>query len=194
MSELIRQINANVQNSPDFTVIVDQGENNRFTFAQLDAYARKIAGKLVRRGVGERDFVTIELPRNKEYLASMYAVWLVGGAFVPLSPAYPVERLEYIRSDCKAKAIINEKFLKRLDDEEPFEGIVETADDDPSLLIYTSGSTGKARVFCTRTAASAILLSAISNTPMRRRDTVPLWARRSPLSHRYKAYSRRCTG
>ena len=143
MSELIRQINANIQNDPDFTVIVDQGENNCFTYAQFDAYARKIAGKLIRQGVGRRDFVTIELPRNKEYIAAMYAVWLVGGAFAPLSPAYPAERLEYIRSDCRAKAVVNDKFLKRIDDEEPFTGIVDADDDDPSLLIYTSGSTGK---------------------------------------------------
>ena len=113
MSELIRRINQNVVNNPDFTVIVDQGENNSFTFAQLDAYARRIAGKLIAMGVHPRDFVTIELPRNKEYLAAMYATWLVGAAFAPLSPTYPAERLEYIRSDCHAKANINEKFLTR---------------------------------------------------------------------------------
>ncbi|MEE3493126.1 amino acid adenylation domain-containing protein [Ruminococcus sp.] len=143
MSELIRRINQNVVNNPDFTVIVDQGENNSFTFAQLDAYARRIAGKLSAMGVHPRDFVTIELPRNKEYLAAMYATWLVGAAFAPLSPTYPAERLEYIRSDCHAKANINEKFLKKMGDAAPFEGAVETEDDDPSLLIYTSGSTGK---------------------------------------------------
>lgn len=143
MSELIRQISKNILNDPDFTVIVDQGENNSFTYAQFDAYARRIAGKLYRLGVQPRDFVTIELPRNKEYIAAMYAVWLVGAAFAPLSPTYPVERLEYIRSDCNAKAVINDRFLKRIGDEAPFEGAVETADDDPSLLIYTSGSTGK---------------------------------------------------
>jgi len=143
MSELIRLIKNNINSDPDFTVIVDQGENNSYTYAQFDAFARKIAGKLIRSGVGKRDFVTIELPRNKEYIAAMYAVWLVGGAFAPLSPADPADRLEYIRSDCNAKAIINDKFLKRIDGEEPFTGEVETADDDPSLLIYTSGSTGK---------------------------------------------------
>ena len=143
MSELVRQINQNIKNAPDFTIVVDQGENNSFTYAQLDAYARKIAGKLSRFGVGQRDFVTIELPRNKEYIAAMYAVWLVGAAFAPLSPTYPPERLEYIRSDCNAKAIINEKFLKRIADESPFVGQAEPADEDPSLLIYTSGSTGK---------------------------------------------------
>ena len=64
MSELIRRINQNVVNNPDFTVIVDQGENNSFTFAQLDAYARRIAGKLSAMGVHPRDFVTIELPHR----------------------------------------------------------------------------------------------------------------------------------
>ena len=143
MSELIRRIRENIKNDPDFTVIVDQGEDNRFTYAQLDAYARRIAGKLNDMGVSPCDFVTIELPRNKEYIAAMYATWLVGAAFAPLSPAYPAERVEYIRSDCNAKAVINEKFLKRMGGAAPFEGAVETADDDPSLLIYTSGSTGK---------------------------------------------------
>ena len=143
MSKLINLINENINNNPDFTVIIDQGKNNSFTYSQLDAYARKIAGKLNKLGVGRRDFVTIELPRNKEYIAAMYAVWLVGAAFAPLSPAYPAERLEYIRNDCNAKTVINEKFLKRLDNETPFEGISETDDEDPSLLIYTSGSTGK---------------------------------------------------
>ena len=143
MTELIRQINENIKNDPDFTVIVDQGENNSFTYAQFDAYARRIAGKLVRKGVGKRDFVTIELPRNKEYIAAMHAVWLIGGAFAPLSPTYPAERLEFIRSDCNAKAIINERFLKRIEDEEPFTGSADPDDDDPSLLIYTSGSTGR---------------------------------------------------
>ena len=143
MSELIRQISENIKNYPDFTVIVDQGDNNSFTYAQFDAFARKLAGKLSRLGVGARDFVTIELPRNKEYIAAMYAVWLTGAAFAPLSPTYPAERLEYIRSDCRAKAVIDEKFLRRLDKEQPYEGVATAADEDPSLLIYTSGSTGK---------------------------------------------------
>ena len=143
MSELVRQISKNIQNVPDFTVIVDQGEGNSFTYARFDACARAIAGKLYRLGVRQRDFVTIELPRNKEYIAAMYAVWLIGAAFAPLSPSYPAERLEFIRADCGAKAVINEKFLRGLDRETPFEGMAEAADDDPSLLIYTSGSTGK---------------------------------------------------
>ena len=143
MHDLISQIQKNVRELPDFTVIVDQGENNFFTYRALDAYARRVAGRLHRMGVKSRDFVTIELPRNKEYIAVMYAVWMVGAAFAPLSPAYPAERLEFIRDNCNAKAVINERFLRGIKDEAPIEETVSPNPEDPSLLIYTSGSTGK---------------------------------------------------
>ncbi|MBQ9887505.1 MAG: amino acid adenylation domain-containing protein [Lachnospiraceae bacterium] len=143
MSVLINQIKKNISEHPDFVVIKDTGENNSFTYSEFDTYARKIAGKLYRLGVKPYEFVTIELPRNKEYIAAMYAVWLVGAAFAPLSVSYPEERINFIRSDCKAKAVINDKFLKNIVDEEAFEGEIDAEDDAPSLLIYTSGSTGK---------------------------------------------------
>ena len=143
MNDIISRIRKNVQDFPDFTIIADQGENNFFTYKTFDAYARKIAAKLNRIGVKNRDFVTIELPRNKEYIAAMYAVWMVGAAFAPLSPAYPAERLEFIRDNCGAKAVINEKFLRGIDSEKPLEDIAVPNPEDPSLLIYTSGSTGK---------------------------------------------------
>ncbi len=143
MNDIITQIRKNVIDYPDFTIIVDQGENNFFTYRAFDAYARKIAAKLSRLGVTHRDFVTIELPRNKEYIAAMYAVWMVGAAFAPLSPAYPAERLEFIRDNCGAKAVINDKFLRGIEDETPLEELAVPNPEDPSLLIYTSGSTGK---------------------------------------------------
>ena len=143
MHDLISQIKKNVKELPDFTVIVDKGENNSFTYSQFDAFARKIAGKLSRTGIRRRDFITIELPRNKEYIAAMYAVWMVGAAFAPLSPAYPAERLAYIRDNCGAKAVINEKFLRGIEAEAPLDEPVMPNLEDPSLLIYTSGSTGK---------------------------------------------------
>ncbi|MBQ6498428.1 MAG: AMP-binding protein, partial [Ruminococcus sp.] len=119
MNDLIRQIQANVNDYPDMTIIVDQGENNFFTYRSFDNYARRIASKLSRMGVSRRDFVTIELPRNKEYIAAMYAIWMVGAAFAPLSPTYPEERLAFIRDNCGAKAVINAKFLRNIENEDP---------------------------------------------------------------------------
>ena len=107
MSLLVRTICDNIRQHPDFTVIRDAADGSAFTFRQLDEFARKIAAKLRRLGVAEGDFVTIELPRNKEYIAAIVAAWLIGAAYAPLSPDYPEERLSYIRSDCGAKAVIN---------------------------------------------------------------------------------------
>ncbi len=143
MSSIIEIIQKNIADYPDQVVIVDQGDNNSFTYREFDLYAAKVAARLKKHGVSQGDFVTIELPRNKEYIASMYAVWKVDAAFAPLSPSYPPERLEYIRSDCNAKAVINEKFLRDIEKETPSYEIVIPRPEDPSLLIYTSGSTGK---------------------------------------------------
>ena len=143
MRDLIHQIQSNILNYPDTTIIVDQGEGNFYTYRSFDEYARKIAAKLSRMGVGRRDFVTVELPRNKEYIAAMYAVWMVGAAFIPLSPTYPEERLAFIRDNSGAKAVINDRFLRRIESETPFDEIVTPDPDDPALLIYTSGSTGR---------------------------------------------------
>ncbi len=140
---VVLKIAQNVKDYPERVILVDQGENNFYTYKSLDEFARCVAGKLSRLNVGRRDFVTIELPRNKEYVAAMYAVWLVGAAFAPLSPAYPKDRLEYIRNDCNAKVVIDEKFLRGIENEQPYERTDAPQPEDPSLLIYTSGSTGK---------------------------------------------------
>ena len=89
-----------------------------------------------------RDFVSIELTRCKEYVAAMCAVWMAGGAFVPLSSAYPEYRRVFLLLICHAKAVINEKCRRDSESEDPL-GSFEIPDPkDPALAIYTSGSTG----------------------------------------------------
>ena len=119
MNSIIKRLKETIKNYPDTLAVVEQGENNQYTYAQLGERAAKIAAKLIRLGVKPNDFVMIMLPRNKDYIASMYGVWLAGAGFAPLSPTYPPERIEYIRNDCKAKAVIDERFLHHIDREIP---------------------------------------------------------------------------
>lgn len=140
---IVLRVGRNVENIPDRPAIVDRSTDTFFTYRQLDLWARRIATKLVRMGVGRNDYVIIELPRTKEYIAAMIGTWIAGAAFVPLSPTFPEERLEYIRNDCGVRSIINEDFLRDIEMEEPAEGMPEPAPSDPSLLVYTSGSTGR---------------------------------------------------
>ena len=143
MKTITDQLKKIIKDYPDTPAIIDQGENNSFTYARFGDYASKIAAKLIRKGVKQGDFVMIMLPRNKEYIAAMYAVWLAGAGFAPLSPTYPPERIEYIKNDCEANVIINEKFLRGIENEEPLKESVVANPDSPAILIYTSGSTGK---------------------------------------------------
>ena len=142
MSLLVKKICEQIKANPDFIAVVDRGENNAFTYQQLGEYAGKIAAKLLACGVNTGDFITIELPKSKESIAVMLAAWFIGAGYAPLSPDYPEERLNYIRNDCAAKAVVNEKFLRDVEQYTPLESCAEVADDAPALLIYTSGSTG----------------------------------------------------
>ena len=100
---LIQRILKNAEAFPERPAVVGQGMDDAFSYRELVAVSRRMAAGLFKAGVGRGDFVTIELPRKKEYIAAMLAAWMVGAAFAPLSPVYPTERLAYIRRDCGAK-------------------------------------------------------------------------------------------
>lgn len=140
MFDIIKKIEKNAEDNPNKKIVFDT--KGSYTYAELTSLARKIAGKLNRLGIGEGDFVTIELPRERLYVAAMYGAVLSGAGYAPLSPDYPDERLEYIRENCKAKAIINERFLRGIENEEEIT-VTDRNPSSPALLIYTSGSTGK---------------------------------------------------
>ncbi|MBQ1838220.1 MAG: amino acid adenylation domain-containing protein [Ruminococcus sp.] len=169
MDSIIKKLQEIIGAYPDVPAVIDQGEGNCFTYAQLGAYAQKIAGKLLRAGVKPGDFVMIMLPRNKEYIAAMYASWLVGAGFAPLSPTYPPERIAYIRKDSKTVAVIDEKFLRGIENEQPLTRQIEHKSEDPAILIYTSGSTGnpKGVLHSHRSIADSVLrYLAYARTPV----------------------------
>ena len=143
MNSILKKLKETIQKYPDTPAIVAQGENDQYTYNQFGERAGKIAAKLVRLGVKPKDFVMIMLPRNKDYIAAMYGVWLTGAGFAPLTPTYPPERISYIQSDCNAKIVIDEHFLRNIDRETLLSDEIDVDMSSPAILIYTSGSTGK---------------------------------------------------
>ncbi|MDY6430962.1 MAG: amino acid adenylation domain-containing protein [Bacilli bacterium] len=119
------------------------GNDEKITYEAMIIRAQKIASKLNKSGIQKGDFLTIELPKSIDYVCSMIASWMVGGAFAALDALYPQDRLDFIAADCKAKVRINKDFLLDVDKEECFTNYPEMDRLDPALLIYTSGSTGR---------------------------------------------------
>jgi amino acid adenylation domain-containing protein len=77
-----------------------------FTYGELVARARRLAGRLRARGVGPDVWVGVYAERTAETLVGMLAVQLAGGAFLPLDPAYPAERLALILDDARVPVLL----------------------------------------------------------------------------------------
>ncbi|HET9957234.1 MAG TPA: amino acid adenylation domain-containing protein [Polyangiaceae bacterium] len=132
----------------------------RLSYSELARRAERIARRLVARGVQRESRVGVMLERSVDAIAALWGVWLAGAAYVPLDPAYPRERLEYMLADCGARVLLTREELA-LDLTLPAGVVTEWADargadadlqlpDRDTLsarqlayVIYTSGSSGR---------------------------------------------------
>ena len=77
-------------------VVLDQ---ERWSYAELNREADRLARRLRRRGVGPEVRVGLLTERCLEMVAAMLGVLKAGGAYVPLDPSYPAERLHFMLRD-----------------------------------------------------------------------------------------------
>ncbi|MFD1939366.1 amino acid adenylation domain-containing protein [Nonomuraea mangrovi] len=154
---------AQVRRTPEHIAVV--AGTTRLTYAELNERAELIAAVLRRRGTGRGDSVGVCLDRDEGLLAALLGVLKTGAAYVPLDPAYPADRLEFIASDAQMAQLITSTPVARrqeavlrasgatpllLDTLADTEGrpSPDVTDDrgsgsDAAYVIYTSGSTGR---------------------------------------------------
>nr|WP_225443677.1 non-ribosomal peptide synthase/polyketide synthase [Lolliginicoccus lacisalsi] len=141
--------------------------DRHITYRELDELSNRIARVLIEEGVTTESFVALGYARSIEWLVSLWSVTKAGGAFVPVDPTYPRDRIEHMLTDSGAVAGLsveaNHASLPPLvpwmflDDPAFQERLARTSaapitDADrnapilletSAYLIYTSGSTGK---------------------------------------------------
>ena len=133
---------------------VDDGQY-RYTYASLDAQAQRLAKALIVQGVGPEVRVAIHAERSCEYVLGILAVLKAGGAFVPLDPQLPTERLAYQLADSGARLLLSSTACDWKGDvpvmalalADGMSGVVEHEPpvihpQQTAYVIYTSGSTG----------------------------------------------------
>ena len=143
---------------PEAIALVHGGE--RIAFAELETRSNQLANLLVTHGVQPESRVGVSLERGNAMIVAMLAVLKSGGAFVPLDPDYPRERLSYMVEDSGLKWLITSSdlaerlplgegveplYLDQLD-LSAFEASAPAVQLHPlnlAYLIYTSGSTGQ---------------------------------------------------
>jgi amino acid adenylation domain-containing protein len=149
-----------VELAPDAVTLVDGSQT--LTHAALDRRANRLAYRLRSVGVCPEDRVAVYLKRSADFVVSLLAVLKAGAAYLPLDPAYPMERLVFMMKDAGVSATITEpSLLKALRlEREPNVLLVDEPGESPEVdpgnlisprlspqqlayVVYTSGSTGE---------------------------------------------------
>ena len=150
-------IEEQVKRSPDGVAVVYEQE--QVSYEELNRQANIWAHRLRREGVGPETVVGVHLERSVELVVALLAVMKAGGAYLPLDPGYPEQRLKYMVEDAGVEVVVTEPGLGgKLPGSVRqiwIEGGVGEAGQEQSeaesgveagnlvYVIYTSGSTGQ---------------------------------------------------
>ncbi|MGW7531807.1 amino acid adenylation domain-containing protein [Amycolatopsis sp. NPDC054798] len=178
---------AQVASSPDAVAISCDGES--LSYAELNCRVNRLAWFLIGSGVGPEELVAIVLPRSIDAVVAMLAVVKSGGAYVPIDPEYPADRVAYMLADAAPRLVLTSvglrggvlggvgvcldapetlRDLERRSVANPGEGdrVAPFALGAAAYVIYTSGSTGRPKgVVVEHRSVGAYLVRARSVYP-----------------------------
>jgi amino acid adenylation domain-containing protein len=149
-----------VQVARSANLIAVRSDDRHLTYQQLNDEANCFSHYLRRRGVQPQDRVGVAVERSADAIVALLAVMKTGASYVPIDPAYPKQRIDFMLKDSGARVLITHDRLRmRLSE---FGGQTVFMDRDrasilaesrlnprlsldcrsPAYVIYTSGSTG----------------------------------------------------
>jgi amino acid adenylation domain-containing protein len=135
--------------------------NQRLTYRNLDDRSTELAALLRSRGVGPEIRVGICMQRSPGLAVAALGIWKAGGAFVPLDPSDPANRLAMLLEDSEAEFVVTHqsvagllpagRWTKLVLDDDGFMSVprptdlnrVRVSPEDLAYVIFTSGSTGR---------------------------------------------------
>ncbi len=132
--------------------------DSSWTYGEVDQAANRLAHLLAGHGVGPGQRVALLLERSAEAIVAILAVLKTGAAYVPIDPAVPAARIEFMLDDAAPVAAITAtgladrlagRDLLIIDvgavadrDSQPSTALPAPEPDNIAYLIYTSGTTG----------------------------------------------------
>lgn len=148
---------ARVALHPDHIAVIANG--TRLTYAALAQRAGRIANILRGMGVQRGTLVGLACHRGADMVAGALGIQMAGGAYVPMDPNYPADRLELYATDSGAPVIVTESAVAPALPDGPQRLLLDTDPridaapatppedgaraEDMAYMIYTSGSTGR---------------------------------------------------
>ncbi|HLP58245.1 MAG TPA: AMP-binding protein, partial [Candidatus Deferrimicrobium sp.] len=121
---------------------VGQVQQVSLTYRQLSEQSDGLAQGLLEKGVGPDSIVGIMMERSLEMIIGIMGILKSGGAYLPIAPDYPQERIDYMLKDSAAKILLTVT-------ESPFNfhhsSFMVQHSSQLAYIIYTSGTTGRPR-------------------------------------------------
>ncbi|GLQ46116.1 hypothetical protein GCM10007862_11670 [Dyella lipolytica] len=181
-------VEAQTRRTPDRVAL--RCDEQTLSYAQLDAYANRIAHALRAQGIGRGALVGIALDRGFGLVAAVLGALKAGAGYVPLDPAFPRDRLTLMVEDADIGVLITEhRFADRfvigqravlwLDESASLDALPASplAPDTQSAtptsvayVIYTSGSTGRPKGVAIPHRAVRNFLASMCERPGLRED------------------------
>jgi amino acid adenylation domain-containing protein len=180
---------AQVERTPDGVAATFEGR--QLTYRELNRRANQLAHHLRRLGVGPETLVAICVERSLEMVVGVMGVLKAGGAYLPLDPTYPKDRLQFMLEDAAAPVLLTQERLLPLLPEHGarvicldagWDAIAGESADNPenvatpaslAYVIYTSGSTGKPKgVLIEHRAVANFIASTTSIFEVTPRDRI----------------------
>ncbi|MGN0342742.1 MAG: amino acid adenylation domain-containing protein [Roseburia sp.] len=141
------------------TAVIADGK--KLTYQELNNRANRLAQLLMQAGLTVGEAVGIILPRIVDVPVAEYGILKAGGAFLPMLPDYPDDRISYCLEDSGSRFVVTTKEIKEekkellskgnytiltveelADAEDTENSTLEVPVDSLAYIIYTSGSTG----------------------------------------------------
>ncbi len=144
-----------VASNPEAEAVTCAGR--ALTYRQLDEAANRLAQLLADHGAGPGSSVALAFSRSVEAITAILAVLKTGAAYLPIDPALPPARLQFMLEDAAPVAAVTTADLADLFDgldlaiidagdpridAQPATPLPSPGPDDVAYLIYTSGTTG----------------------------------------------------
>jgi natural product biosynthesis luciferase-like monooxygenase protein len=146
--------------TPDAVAVAFQ--DRELTYQELNAQANQLAHYLRLQGVGPDVIVGLQMERSLEMMIGLLAIHKAGGAYLPLDPDFPPDRLAFMVEDSHATVILTQENqiphlvvdhdVRIIPIDRMWAEITQQPTTNPrsgvkpenlSYVIYTSGSTGK---------------------------------------------------
>jgi natural product biosynthesis luciferase-like monooxygenase protein len=155
-TSLADQFSAQAARTPQAVAAVF--EDQSLTYAQLQQRSLQLAGHLRSLGVGPEVVVGLCVERSLDMVVGLLGILQAGGAYLPLDPDYPRDRLSFMLEDSRAPVLLTQRHLAG---SLPVQGVRTVLVDEPqsfspappprpsalahhlAYVIYTSGSTGR---------------------------------------------------